>query len=279
MNLIKSFNNNIALVEDATGTEWIVLGNGVGFGKEKGMLIEEAVIKKKFIAASRSNSRQPFLEMIEQIPISIFETTEEMIRTAETIIGTQLNQQLFLALADHVNYAVKRVSENVDYPHTNRWELQKLYPKEHKAAVEAIRVVYDALDVILPKSEETFLTYHFVNAQGPQAQLAETMKMTEAIKRIIDIIEYHYDIQLNEQSLNYLRLLTHLRYFLLRQMHGEKLNQNEMDDDLITMIKGKYANAYECTDKISRILNKHYNWNVTLNEKVYLTLHIWRLIT
>ncbi|WP_054704089.1 PRD domain-containing protein [Bacillus sp. JCM 19041] len=279
MNLIKSFNNNIALVEDSSGTEWVVLGNGVGFGKEKGDAIDETTIKKKFIAESTPNSRQPFLEMIEQIPISIFEATAEMIRTAESVIGTKLNQHLFLALADHVNYAVKRVRENGDYPHTNRWELQKLYPKEHKAAIEAIRVVYNLLDIILPKSEETFLTYHFVNAQGPSARLSETMKMTEAINRIIEIIEYHYDMQLNEESLNYLRLLTHLRYFLLRQLHGETLDQNEMDEDLIDMIKGKYAHAYECAEKISRILKKHYDWELTLNEKVYLTLHIWRLIT
>lgn len=115
MNLIKSFNNNIALVEDSSGTEWVVLGNGVGFGKEKGDAIDETTIKKKFIAESTPNSRQPFLEMIEQIPISIFEATAEMIRTAESVIGTKLNQHLFLALADHVNYAVKRVRENGDY--------------------------------------------------------------------------------------------------------------------------------------------------------------------
>ncbi|GAF13742.1 beta-glucoside bgl operon antiterminator, BglG family [Bacillus sp. JCM 19045] len=279
MNLIKSFNNNIALVEDASGTEWIVLGNGVGFGKEKGSIVHDADIKKKFVAASHSNSRQPFLAMIENMPVAIFETTEQMIRTAEAVIGVQLNQQLFLALADHIHHAVKRANEELDYPHTNRWELQKLYPKEHQAAVEAIRDVYDTLDVILPKSEETFLTYHFVNAQGRQAQLSETMKMTEAINRIISVIEYHYDMELNEQSINYLRLLTHLRYFLLRQLHGEKLDQNEMDDDLIEMIQGKYAKAFDCADKIARILHKHYSWEITQNEKVYLTLHIWRLIT
>jgi len=274
MNLIKSFNNNVALVEDASGTEWVVLGNGVGFGKEKGSLINEEKIKKKFIAASR----RPFVDMIEEIPISIFETTEKMIQTAEAVIGATLNQQLFLALADHVHHAVKRVHENADYPHTNRWELQKLYPKEHQAAVEAIRVVYDTSDIILPKSEETFLTYHFVNAQGRSAQLSETMKMTEAINQVITVIEYHYELELNEQSLNYLRLLTHLRYFLLRQIHGEKLDQNDMDDDLVEMIKAKYQKAFGCANKIARILNKHYSWDITQNEKIYLTLHVNRLL-
>ncbi|WP_059103079.1 PRD domain-containing protein [Shouchella shacheensis] len=279
MYLIKSFNNNIALVKDASGTEWIVLGTGVGFGKEKGEAVDELAIKRKFIAETSAKTRQPFLEMVDQIPVSIFETTANMMKTAEAVIGVKLSHHLFLSLADHLNFAIQRVKDNVDDLHMDRWELQKLYSKEHQAAVKAIRVVYDELDVLLPRSEESFLTYHFVNAQGPRHQLSETMKMTEVINRIIEIIEYHYEMQLNEESANYSRLLTHLRYFVLRQLHEENLDQNELDQDMIHMIKDKYSYAYECVEKISRFLAKRYEWDLSVNEKLYLTLHIWRLIT
>ncbi|GIN06208.1 PRD domain-containing protein [Shouchella clausii] len=276
MNLIKSFNNNIALVEDAAGLEWVVIGTGVGFNRKKGDAIDETLVTKKYSA--ESSSTHPFSELIDNIPVAVFEVAAMMIRKAETIIGVQLSDHLFLALADHLNYAIQRTLDGIDYPHSHPWELDRLYPKEHKAAKEAVRIVFDELDVLLPKSEESFLTYHFVNAQGQQRHMKETVKMTEVINRIVKIIEFDYELQLNEESFDYLRLLTHLRYFVLRQLHQEKVEYKQFNPELIELIQGTYKKAYQCATKIGRILHKQYGWELSSNEELYLTLHIWRLL-
>lgn len=45
MKFLKNFNNNAALVVDDQDVEWIVVGNGVGFGKHKGDQIDEQKIQ------------------------------------------------------------------------------------------------------------------------------------------------------------------------------------------------------------------------------------------
>ncbi|MEB3365639.1 CAT RNA binding domain-containing protein [Lactobacillus sp. R2/2] len=34
MKFVKNFNNNAALVSDKSGVDWVVIGNGIGFGKK-----------------------------------------------------------------------------------------------------------------------------------------------------------------------------------------------------------------------------------------------------
>ncbi|WP_278851458.1 CAT RNA binding domain-containing protein [Ligilactobacillus aviarius] len=41
MRYLKNFNNNAALVEDDSGKEYVIIGNGIGFGKHPGDLVDE----------------------------------------------------------------------------------------------------------------------------------------------------------------------------------------------------------------------------------------------
>ncbi|MCG0621604.1 transcription antiterminator [Lactiplantibacillus plantarum] len=52
---LKNFNNNAALVVDDQDVEWIVIGNGVGFGKHQGDQIDDQKIQRRFVATLKQN--------------------------------------------------------------------------------------------------------------------------------------------------------------------------------------------------------------------------------
>ncbi|WP_054860002.1 PRD domain-containing protein [Gracilibacillus sp. JCM 18860] len=278
MKYIKAFNNNVALVEDSSGLEWIVMGTGVGFQKKKGDPIDDSSIRRKFVA-EQSPTRKPLLQVLKDMDSEVLDVSVEIIKQTESQLGgVTFNHNIYLTLADHLNFAVKRAHESIDYADTTRWEVKNLYPKEYKAAKDAIRLVFDRLDVLLPKSEETFLTYHFVNGQqSKKTQIEETLKMTEVINRIIEIVQYHFQLKLDEESLNYTRFITHLRYFFIRQYKQDPVDSEEMDQTLLEVVKTKYEKAYQAVEKIAALLKQKYGWTVSTNEKLYLTLHIWRV--
>jgi beta-glucoside operon transcriptional antiterminator len=277
MKFIKAFNNNVALVEDSSGIEWVVMGTGVGFQRKKGDLIPEENIRRKFVA-EQSSIRRPLLQVLDDIDSEVLDVSVEIIKNAEAKLGVTFNNNIYLTLADHLNFAIKRANERVDYSDTNRWEVKNLYPKEYEAAKEAIRQVFDRLDVLLPKSEETFITYHFVNGQqAKKTKIEQTLKMTEVINRIIEIVQYHFQLKLDEESLNYTRFITHLRYFFIRQYKQDQTEHEEVDISLLEVVKSKYKKAYQAVDKISHLLEKKYGWTLSSNERLYLTLHVWRV--
>lgn len=277
MKYITAFNNNVALVKDSSGLEWIVMGTGVGFRKSKGDLIDDSIVRRKFVA-EQSPDRRPFLQVLSDIDSDVLDASVESIKNAESQLNVTFNNNIYLTLADHLNFAVKRAHDNIDYPDMNRCEVKNLYPKEYEAAQETIRLIFDRLDVLLPKSEETFLCYHFVNAQQKQrTQIEETLKMTEVINRIIKIVEYHFQISLDKDSFNYTRFITHLRYFFIRQFKQTMTDDEDMDQTVLEAAKNKYEKAYQATEKIAALFKQKYNWTVSSNEKLYLTLHIWRV--
>ena len=276
MKFVKAFNNNVALVEDSSGLEWVVMGTGVGFQNKKGDKIDQSVIRRKFVAES-SRTRRPLEHILDNIKPEILNTSIELIKQAEAEIGVTFNANIYLTIADHLNFAIERSNDGLEYTQASRWEVKRLYPKEYQAAVHAIRLIYDRLDVLLPKSEETFLTHHFVNAQNEQTNIKETMKMTEVINRIIEIVQYHFQLKLDEESMNYSRFVTHLRYFVLRQLDHEQHASLQTDLAILNLVKTKYAKAYQAVAKISNLLYKKYGWSLSSDESLYLTLHIWRV--
>ncbi|GAF63463.1 putative transcriptional antiterminator [Bacillus sp. TS-2] len=277
MRYIKAFNNNVALVIDLSGLEWVVMGKGVGYQKNQGDQIDENDIDRKFVAEP-SIARRPLMEVLDSIDPDVLDVSVQVVRNAELSIGSTFENNIYLTMADHLNFAIKRANEQLDYISTNRWEVKNLYPKEYKAAKEAITLVFDTLDVLLPKSEETFLTYHFVNGQqAKKTKIEETLKMTEVINRIIEIIQYHYQMKLDEESLNYIRFISHLRHFFIRQFQANQIDDQEVDATILDIAQKKYPRSYEAVDKIAKFLEQKYGWILTPNEKLYLALHIWRL--
>lgn len=264
------------MAKDEDAVEWVLLGKGIGFGKQAGDQIEISQIDRRFKAQVDGVTHQNPPEMLANIDPTILQLASMISEHAANFLEIRFSNYNYLALADHIAFAIKRAQTTDDYPKDFRWEVQRLYPKEYQAAQQALVLIKDRLGVQLPISELTFFTYHFVSAQSSGTLVADTVEMTSLINRIVEIISYHFQKQIDTSSLNYARFMTHLRYFVIRQMHHEQ-NGEEIDPMIGEVVRNKYPKAYAATQKIATYLEQTKNWQISSSERMYLTLHVWRL--
>lgn len=170
---------------------------------------------------------------------------------------------------------MQRYNDRIEAKSPLYWEIKHLYSDEYKVGLEAINIINEGLKVVLSIEEAPFIALHFVNAQIGSKDIAETTKITSITGEILSIVKYHFKMNFNEESFNFTRFVTHIRYFILRQINKENLeNDNEFMYDLM---KKRYSEEYKCVTKIEDYLYKNYNWTCSSDEKLYLMMHIQRV--
>lgn len=276
MKFIKKINNNVAFAQNQAGIDYIVLGKGLGFQAEAGTLIPEEAIDRSF-KAEGDDEQSGSLTILTSMESEIVELTTRVSRFAEKELGIHFDNTHYLILADHLAYAIKRNREGVEYAPLNQWELRKLYPKEYTVAVEAIKMINREMAIELDSAETNFITNHFVNANTEYSTLSDTIKMTKLIKKIVTLVEYQFQLNLDEDSFDYNKFISHLRYFILRKMNDHMFAEETIDQELIDMFAMKYPEAYRMADKIEDLLILKEGWRLTSDEKLYLTVHVRRL--
>ena len=97
----------------------------------------------------------------------------------------------------------------------------------------------------------------------------------QTLKDILSMIQYHYHICLDENSLDYLRLVTHLRFFIERLLTGRVYEDH--DEELNKQVKMLYPKKYECILKIRVYVRENFQIELSMDEETYLILHIHRV--
>lgn len=272
---LKNFNNNAALVVDDQDVEWIVIGNGVGFGKHPGDQIDDQKIQRRFVATLKQNVD---IDAFQDLKPQSFVITTKVVHLVEPLLKVSFSDYQYFVLADHIDFALKRANDGIDVDNgTVRWEVKKLFPKEFHAASQAVDLINVTADVILPKSEVVFMTYHFINAGSDGSKLQETIKITKLISGIIDIVQYQYQMHLDPESFNYNRFIAHLRALIVQRVSRSNGTGSELDQSLLQLMQVKYAHAYATVERIDTFLQSKAGWRLEPDDKVYLTLHIWRV--
>ncbi|MDO7803892.1 PRD domain-containing protein [Lactiplantibacillus pentosus] len=275
MKFLKNFNNNAALVVDDQDVEWIVVGNGVGFGKHKGDQIDEQKIQRRFVATLKQNVD---IDSFQDLKPQSFAITTQVVHLVEPLLKVSFSDYQYFVLADHIDFALKRANDGIDVDNgTVRWEVKKLFPKEFQAATKAVELINSTADVTLPKSEVVFMTYHFINAGSDGSKLQETIKITKLISGIIDIVQYQFQMRLDPESFNYNRFVAHLRALMVQRVSRTSSTGSELDQSLLQLMIAKYPQAYATVERIDTFLQSKAGWRLEPDDKVYLTLHIWRV--
>ena len=272
----KVLNNNVVVsIDPKTKKEVILMGSGIAFNKKPGQQIDEKKIEKTFVVDDE-NLGNKIKKLINQIPEGIFEITDEIITHAIVELNTVLDKQIYVSFADHIAFAVKRFRSGIIIKNELLNEVRRVHKAEFKVSLWAVDYINEKLGIELPEDEAGFIALHFVNA-GYRETTMKSITSTKIIKDILNIIKYNFAIELDEDDLNYDRLLTHLKYFAKRIVNNNQ--NNSTDSDFIKMISTTYPEAYECAVKIGDYILKNNDYHVNDDEIVYLTMHIQRVIT
>ena len=268
--IVKSYNNNIVSVK-MNGVERILFGKGIGFGKKSGDKIEKGrEVEKMFVIEDEDNLRN-FEQVIENVDEEFLMLCEKMISYIANELKEDLDEKIHVALVDHLNFAVQRLSNEEEIENPFLMEIKALYPKEYTLAQKVAETLQNAKKVNIPEGEIGYIALHIHSARN-SGKVSNTIKSTQIINSIVEYVEEQIEVKIDKTSLDYARFLTHLRFAIKRIL----LNMS-IKNDFIKEIKSKYKLSYKIAKGVSKILIKRLERNVAQDEIAYLAMHIERV--
>ena len=271
----KILNNNVVITKDQNNKEIVAMGRGIAFKKRTGDYISKDVIDKVF-KLSEPNISNKFQELISDIPVEYMKLSDKIISYAKDTLDKRINDNIYISLTDHMHTAIERSREGINIKNALLWDIKIFYKDEFEIGIKSLDYIEEEFNVRLSEDEAGFIALHLVNAQSNQ-DIKITYEITKIMQEILNVVKYYYGITFDEESVYYYRFITHLKYFAERLIN--KNTYNSHDDDLFDVIKLKYKNAYNCTEKISEFIYKNYNYQLTDEEKLYLTIHVEKVVS
>ncbi|ABY91724.1 MAG: Transcriptional antiterminator, BglG [Caldanaerobacter subterraneus] len=269
--VVKVLNNNVCMAKDDKGMECIVVGKGIGFGKRPGDIIEEDKLEKIFYVQEDVNKIK-FSELMEKIRGDVIGIAEEIIAMAEKIKGKKLNEHIHIALADHIAFAIERINMGIEIKNPFDIEIKALYKDDYNIALKALELINQRLNISLPEDEAGFIALH-LHAALENAGLSNTVKNTRLVSQLVSTIEKHLGKYIDRDSIDYIRLVTHLRFAI------DRVEKNApVTNELLVSIKKKFKKAYNIAMQVSKIIEDTLQKKVPEEETGYIAIHIQRLI-
>lgn len=275
MTITKVVNNNIVISKDNSHREVVLMGKGLGFQKHTGDLIDQKKVEKTYIMKDHGMTHK-FQEMVADIPIERLKVCNEIIQYAKDTLQKNINDNIYISLTDHINFAIERVKMGVPFQNPFLWEIKKFYYREYLIGRAAIGIIERRLKVTLPPDEAAFIALHIVNAEL-DLDMTEMVSMTKLVNHILKIVEEFFPNQIDKKSVFYERFITHLKFFAQRIFAGKEVESD--DEEFQEIIRNKYQDCIDCVEKICIYIKKTCNHDVTDEEMMYLTVHIKRVTT
>ncbi|MGT2926236.1 BglG family transcription antiterminator LicT [Streptococcus cuniculipharyngis] len=278
MQIERVYNNNVVQVFDDKNREVIVMGRGIGFQRKSGDFLDPSLIEKKFVLEDQEKA-QELSQIYGDLKAEEIDLVMAVIKHGQALLEEQFDISLYIALADHLHYALTRLTEGLALTNPLAWEIRKFCPKEYEVGLYATDLMTSRLGLSFvsdqnKQGEAASVALHFINAQKNGRLGEKNQQVGKMIVDILEIIRLHFGSLAEETSLNYHRLVTHINYFAQRVVNGMVQGQN--DAFLYEQVKVNYPQAFACTEKIKTYVEQAYDFPMSRDEQVYLTIHIQR---
>lgn len=272
----KVFYNNVVQVRNDKGEEEIIMGRGLDFQKKPEDLVDDSLVEKRFTLQD-SSLINDLTSVYQNLSLKEIETVTAIIEHGQEVLDTVYDMALYISLADHLHYTFERLENGLIINNPLSWEIRKFFPKEFQVARDGIAIVKEMMDIDLPEDEVASLALHFINAQKDVGAIESGQQIAKIVTNILDIVRFHYGKISEADMVSYNRFVTHIQYFAQRVING--LVQGANDSFLFEQVKLNYPQAFTCTEKIKSFVETSYDFPMSKDEQVYLTIHIQRLET
>lgn len=267
---IKKVLNNNVVIADIKGESVILVGKAIGFDYKKGELLPENRVENTFVRKVE-NVDGNYKRILENIDNSIVGISEEIINMCERKLNVKLNSALHISLPDHINFAMRRLKQGIRIENPFINELAALYPSEYTLASKAISMINERFNVNLTEDEIGFICMH-IRAALEQQEVSDTLAYTKKIGEIMTLISRLIKKDINKNSLEYARTVTHINFMLDRVIEGKTIKNYLLDS-----IKKELYNEYDLAIKVSMKIENLFSVKIPEDEKGYIALHLKRL--
>ena len=136
MIIAKKINSNVAMARDDRGNEFVVFGRGIGFHETPYYLEDESTLQAVF-----SNIDNGILSMVRTVPSEVIDAALQTIDMAKAELDCELNPNVVLTLADHLQFAVERLKDGgvIENPLSDTVEF--VYSVEHGLGLRALAIL------------------------------------------------------------------------------------------------------------------------------------------
>lgn len=266
----KVFNNNVLLVTQKK-KEKILFGKGLGFGKHLGEILSSDTKIDKIFSLDDKTNYNNFKELVTTVDDELIGLCEEIIFMISKELNEELNEKIHISLTDHIAFTLKRLKQNDEIENPFLVETETLYKREFEIARKAVSMLEKKMNIVIPDGEIGFITLHIHSARN-KGKLSNTIKYCFLSNSIIEFIEDSLNLQIDKQSIDYARFITHIRFAIERL-----LNNNPIRNELLDIIKKQYSDSYSLAEKVCKLIETELHLDVVPDEVAYIAVHIEKL--
>lgn len=275
MHITKVLNNSLLLAKDDNEKEIILMGKGIGHNHKIGSELNKEDIEKTFVLRDETIKRN-IVELASEIDAEYFNIAQAIIVYAVEKYDLKLMNHIYLALTDHIAFAVRRFKDGILIENYYLDEIRELSPKEYDIGVYALTILKEYLGLELPEEEIANIAGHFINAQQDNQYSDRNKLSSKIVNAILQIAHYNFSIVYNKESFYYKRFVTHLKTFTQRFIANEPTKENV--DFIYEQVRNNCKEEYECVKKIRAYIYTEFSRELPVQEELYLMIHIHKII-
>ena len=275
MKIIRVLNTNAVVTVDKEKREVIVTGAGIGFRKKKGEFLDKSLIDRIYRLQSDEGSKK-LQEYVQAVSEEYLDIAEKVVQTAIQEEKLEVNDILYVTLADHINSVLERAKSGIMLKNIIKTDIQNFYPKEFSIGKKAIQWIKEKTGIDLKEDEAAFIAMHIIASELDNNSPSDVQKITELITAILHMIRLHFKIVFHEDSFSYQRFITHLKFFAARIFNQTDYHDSmqEIYDVLVTQNPFIFSGV----QKIAELIQKQYGYTLSVDESLYLLIHLKRIL-
>lgn len=266
------FNNNIVRVLD-NGAETILTGLGIGFQVRAGDTVDLSRVEKRFVLEAGTSSTT-VNALVSDLPYDMLQLASSLAVIAERDLGVEMSPIVHFALADHLTAAIERARQNKRLDNPLLWEIRSTYGAEFDVALDMAKIATQVTGVPLPLDEVGYLAMHLVNA-SLTGNMRATIRSVDVVQQIITVVRDRVGIAVAQSSNEYLRFVTHIKYFVQRLEDGTPFHNS--DSAMFDLLRSRDELIYDCAIAVADFATSRYDVPIPSEEVMYLMLHIHRI--
>lgn len=265
-------NNMIMVIDTATENEYVLLGKGIGFNaKSDGRIsAKDPRIEKRFRLDSHTPISQ-YQSLLEDIDPDVIRISEAIITDIAADFAVTVSPKVYFALPSHIQFVIFRLRNGMDIVNPFLYETKMCFPKEYDIAKKAAERISGAFHVEIPEDEIGFLTFH-VHAAVYNVSVGQLVKFTNLINDLVQLIEVRKEITIPKEGMDYIRLITHLRYAVERVLQG-----HVSPNPFLSIIQSDYRMEYALALELCRMMGNYLQAEIPEDETGYIAMHLFRL--
>ncbi|PWW17603.1 BglG family transcriptional antiterminator [Cytobacillus oceanisediminis] len=268
----KVLNNNVLIGSHESFGEVVLIGKGIGFNQKPGQPIDSALVEKLFVLKNEKE-QENYIKLMPFVDNELLEVIISSIELIKQRSSSVLNEHIHVALTDHLMFAITRLKKGMEMKNPFLIETKALYPFEYEVAQEVVGHIGQRTGIYLPEGEVGFIALH-VHSAVMNRNLSEVNQHSQLVTHLVNMIEDQLDIKIDKDSIDYMRLVRHIRFTIERVNKGEQVEEPEK---ITSLLKEEYPVCYNLSWKLIKVMQQTLKKPVYNAEAVYLTMHLQRL--